>query len=203
MTETNYDNQFNEIIREIINPMFKEMLYRKSGQNYYKKVNDLFLTFNYQSSELINSKQFTFNLGVCCPKAYEYCYDTSFPKIPKPWYSIDYIRIGQLVKGYDYWYCLDNGSDLDKVKEEVRIHIKEYVFPYLEKFHCYEDIIEILNNKRRYDNLQFAIISFFNGYRDLGVQELMKVYKLSKERNNEYWIKKCEVVANKLKVRIE
>lgn len=44
------------------------------------------------------------------------------PKTPKPWYAIDYIRVGELIEGNDYWYSFNDNTDIILLKELVFVH---------------------------------------------------------------------------------
>lgn len=198
-----YDKQWNQIIIEIVNPIFKREGYTKSGQNYNKKCSDFWLSFNYQSNELSNSKMYTFNLGVCYPLSYELCYDKSFPKVPKPWYSIDYKRIGFLFIGSDYWYVINDKTDLDQLSEEIKVHINQYAIPYLERYKSLNDVINILKDEKRFDDLQYVSLLILNGYNNEGVMELKKLYRKYAEDKNEFWRNKCENIAKKLEVKLD
>lgn len=203
MNNSKNDYGFKEIVRDVLNPEFKKMKYSKSSQNYFKKENDLCLTFNYQTMELNNSLEFTFNLGVCYPKIYEFCSETCFPIIPKPWYAIDYIRVGNLIDGRDYWYSLNGNTDIILVKELVKTHLHEYVFPYLNQFHNDEDIINILRDKRNQGDLQFITILYMNGYENIALKKLEDMYKMCVDRKNDLWIGKIKLITAKLGITLE
>lgn len=77
--------KLDEIIKEIISPVFKLSGFKKQSRNWYKQLNDFGLCFNIQSS-IYNDQleiKFTFNSGIFHPEAYSIINETSIPDFPK------------------------------------------------------------------------------------------------------------------------
>src|ERR1700752_3619470 len=67
MTAINRDFQqdFEDVMKDVISPIFKRMKFRKRNSNFNKTTNDIVQVFNVQKSQWNHSDRvsFTFNLG--------------------------------------------------------------------------------------------------------------------------------------------
>lgn len=91
-------------------------------------------------------------------------------------YSLDDIRLGHLTKEFDYWYHIDEESNIESLKCEIENHIINYAIPYLERFKSIDDIINIFLKEDAQRSLYLVLIMILNGYKKEGTELFMELY---------------------------
>jgi hypothetical protein len=141
--------RLDEIIKEIITPELRISGFKKSGRNYYKNLEHFGLCFNIQSS-LYNHEEeikFTFNTGIFVPELYGIYYNHELPKFPKEYDCFNRKRIGQLMNITDQWYSISGNTDLGMLKDKIKGHIDDFIYPYFSTFNKDEDILDLYYSK--------------------------------------------------------
>lgn len=195
----------DDIIKVSINPLLKELGFKKSSRNFYKEVGNFGLCFNIQSSIYNdeNEVRFTFNTGIVFPDIYELFYDLKLSKFPKEYDCIQRRRIGSLMNTSDYWYIIKKDTNLTNVHEEVKLHMEEYVIPYFLKFNCNENIFDLILIKNLpkapNEDAFFAGFCILFGDKKYG-EGLLRDHYL--KHDNEDYLKRLERFAKKLETKI-
>lgn len=139
----------DQIIKDIITPALKKEGFKKSGRNYYKKIDHYGLCFNIQSSLYNHSEEvrFTFNTGIFIPTIYELYYNGELPSFPKEYDCINRKRIGELLGiKTDLWYSITNTTNESDLERQLSSDIEEGIIKYFRDFKCDSNLIDIFNN---------------------------------------------------------
>lgn len=120
MIERNLQLEFEEILKNVVNPFFKELAFKKNGTTFNKKLNEFVQVVNIQKSKWNspNNISFTINVGFFS----EEIYLENSNQIPKFIQNYDcqvLFRLGMIIYGNDYWYELDK----KKIRENLEIQI--------------------------------------------------------------------------------
>ena len=149
-SERNLQSEFDEILKNLVFPFFKELGFKKNGNGFNNKTKELIQVVNIQKSKWNNQNelQFTFNIGFFNAEIYSEFHKNEIPKFIREYDCQIRFRLGQVVKGNDQWYELN--KKIEKVNLEIEIynHLKNNLKPILEKNTDLNSIKElILNNK--------------------------------------------------------
>ena len=139
----------DQLIKDVVTPVLKTEGFKKSGRNYYKKVDHYGLCFNIQSSLYNHSEEvrFTFNTGIFVPAVYELYYDEKAPAFPKEYDCINRKRIGELLGITDLWYSITNSTDEENLKRQLSLDLEKVIIKYFKEFNSDYDLIDIFNNR--------------------------------------------------------
>jgi hypothetical protein len=140
---------FAKILSNNISPYFKDLKYKKAGNNF-KYFNEIGKIVNFQKSQYYNTR-FTINIGIYLPEFEYYFYDNHKISNEKFNESICAIRkrIGKLKKlEKDYWYELDEETEIENLKNELEDDIKNKIIPFLNRFNDKKNILEQLFMER-------------------------------------------------------
>lgn len=148
-SERNLQIEFDNILKNIINPFFKEFGFKKNGNVFNRKLNTLVQVVSIQKSKWNNHDgvSFTFNVGFFDSEEYLEKSNKEVPKIIRDFDCQIYFRLGQIIKGNDYWYQLNEKIEKENLEIEIYSNLNNYLkailqsnteFNYLKEF--------ILNN---------------------------------------------------------
>ncbi len=173
---------FKQLIKNEIAPLFKEDGFKKKGNNFAKLFSDFAWTVNIQSSKW-NTKEeveFTINTGIFTDKLYGIGYRKEPPKFPTEINSVLRHRISELKNEQHYWYKINLSSDLEKVKDEVRSDIENFIFPYFKKFQTIEDVMQEMKREEAEDfygsDFDLTILYQVYGFNKEAQERMMKAY---------------------------
>lgn len=133
--ERNLQLEFNEILKNIVYPFFKELEFRKNGNGFNKNISELTQVVNIQKSRWNHQDNvsFTFNIGFFATEIYTENGNNEIPKFIREYDCQISTRLGQLVKGNDYWYELHKNTTKENLEMEIHSHLNDYLRPFLEK----------------------------------------------------------------------
>lgn len=134
-TDRNLQLEFNEILENVISPFFKEMGFRKNGNNFNRKTNELIQAVSVQKSQWNSQDKvsFTFNIGFFDSEIYLEKSKQTIPKFICEYDCQVRFRIGQITKGSDYWYELNKSSKKENLEIEIKVDLNNSLKPILEK----------------------------------------------------------------------
>lgn len=132
--ERNLQFEFDEILKNIVYPFFKELGFKKNGNGFNKKTNELIQVVNIQKSRWNHQDNvsFTFNIGFFVAEIYNENWNKEVPKFVREYDCQIRTRLGQVVKGNDYWYELNNNIKKESLQMEIHSHLNNYLKPFLE-----------------------------------------------------------------------
>ncbi len=121
-------------MKNIVYPFFKELEFKKNGNVFNKKTDELTQVVNIQKSRWNHQDNvsFTFNIGFFVAKIYTENGNNEVPKFIREYDCQIRIRLGQVVKGNDYWYELNNNIKKESLQMEIHSHLNNYLKPFLE-----------------------------------------------------------------------
>jgi len=148
-SERNLQIEFDDILKNVINPFFKEFGFRKNGNAFNRKLNELIQVVSIQKSKWNDPDEvsFTFNIGFFDSEEYLENSNKEIPKFIRDYDCQIHFRLGHVVKGNDYWYKLNKKTEKENLEIEIynnlHNHLKAILqsnteFNYLKEF--------ILNN---------------------------------------------------------
>lgn len=199
---TSTENKFEEIVKNLIAPLFKAKGFNKKRYNFYKAFDTFGWHFNIQKSvyDSKNHISFTFNCSVFIPEIYQkyYTVPRQIPEFPVEYECHIRKRIGGLINNHDYWYDLDQNTILDQLKNNINKHLTEYVFPFFENLNNMENII---NYMLKDEGRNFLLFYLLFKYRDsLSASAFLK--KEYVEANNEHYKKRLEKIAQEYNIAL-
>lgn len=157
MQKENLNADFERLLKEVINPFFKERGFRRKGTHFAKQLNDIFQTFNVQKSQwnsYHDSLSFTFNLGFYNHTLYLESWGRSEIKdFPKHYDSQIEFRLGNISHGRDYWYKLTKAIPFEKVKHEVEQDLNKHVDNLFNKHQTLQSLENLIGNYSWIDNV--------------------------------------------------
>jgi hypothetical protein len=133
--ERDFQVEFDEILKNLVVPFFKELGFKKSGNGFNRKTGEITQAVNIQKSKW-NDKDnvsFTFNIGFFNAEIYEDFWNKGIPKFIREYDCQITFRLGHIIKGNDYWYELN--ENIEKVNLEIEIYenLNCYLKPLIEK----------------------------------------------------------------------
>lgn len=174
----NLGNEFNNLMLNIVFPIFKKNNFRKQANHFSRKINDITQTFNIQKSQW-NSKEnisFTFNIGFYSEKIFKDIRGSNTPDFPKTYDSFIYIRAGHLVYGNDKWFDVSQNTDFLQLEKEILKVVNEVV----NLFNSYTTLISLKDITSKYGSIGafsgFEKASFF-----VSINEKEEAQKILKE----------------------
>jgi len=147
------EQEFETIIKNCFQTVLKPLGFKKKGNNFYRKLQDLGQIVNVQKSKF-NSKEhisFTINTGLFIPEFWLIFYNYQGKSVPdyptEPECTIRQ-RIGKLkYNNLDKWFEIDNNSDFSKLNHELNDSVVNFIIPYFEKTKTKNNIIQLLQDK--------------------------------------------------------
>jgi len=147
------EQEFETIIKNCFQTVLKPLGFKKKGNNFYRKLQDLGQIVNVQKSKF-NSKEhisFTINTGLFIPEFCLIFYNYQGKSVPdyptEPECAIRQ-RIGKLkYNNLDKWFEIDNNSDFSKLNHELNDSVVNFIIPYFEKTKTKNNIIQLLQDK--------------------------------------------------------
>lgn len=135
MPTRDYKKEFESIIKEVIAPTFKDLGFRKSGNNFFRDLGAVGQVFNVQQSQFNfkDDKTFVFNIGLIDKEINCLIYDRELPKFPKEYDCDIRLRLGHIMIRGDSWYNLNKKTNLAKLKQQITEDINDYAIPFFEK----------------------------------------------------------------------
>ena len=160
MTKTAVQTQFDDLIRHVLWPPFKERGYKKTGNNFrWYDPTGWGKIVNVQKSQYSdrNNISFTLNSGLYLPEAERlWTGRTTNERFLEPDCLIRK-RVSRLKNpGADVWYDLTNGTEPQRPAQEVTQDLTAYLLPYLDLVSSREAILQQLL-RERYPNSPLAI----------------------------------------------
>jgi hypothetical protein len=148
MTDRDYKMEFDNLIKEIIAPTFKERGFKKKVNNFYKATSDLTQIFNVQKSQW-NSKDeiaFTFNIGFFHSGIYKETYNKPIPEAPKEYECFINLRSGFISHKKDYWYTLNSVITFDKCAADIKKDIQESAIDLFERYQTLDSLAGLIED---------------------------------------------------------
>lgn len=107
-------------------------------------------------------------------------------------------RIGKLINNHDYWYELDQNTNIEELKNNIYKHLAEYIFPFFENHNSMENIINsMLNDEGR----NFLLFYLFLKYKDrLTANSFLK--KIYAKAHNGHYKKRLEKIAQEYDITL-
>ena len=147
------EQEFETIIKNCFQTVLKPLGFKKKGNNFYRKLQDLGQIVNVQKSKF-NSKEhisFTINTGLFIPEFWLIFYNYQGKSVPdyptEPECAIRQ-RIGKLkYNNLDKWFEIDNNSDFSKLNHDLNDSVVNFIIPYFEKTKTKNNIIQLLQDK--------------------------------------------------------
>jgi hypothetical protein len=133
--ERNLQAEFDEILKNLVFPFFKELGFKKNGNGFNKKTGEITQVVNIQKSRWNNKDNvsFTFNIGFFSAEIYIDFWNKGIPKFIKDYDCQITYRLGQLTKGSDYWYELNERIEKANLEIEIYENLNHYLKPFIEK----------------------------------------------------------------------
>jgi hypothetical protein len=176
MTTRNFQVEFDNLIKEIVNPALKKIGFKKSVRNYKKSINDIVQVFNIQKSQWnsVDEVTFTFNVGFFSSEIFLETNTRPLPNFPKEYDC--FINVG-IVK----WYKINKSITYDSLKIELQNEIDENVVDFFANYESL-DSLNFLIEKRKITENTMGILNMFTfmmktGRVDEGVKLLRKYYQ--------------------------
>lgn len=134
-SEINLQFEFNDLIKNVISPFLKEMGFRKNGNTFNLKTNELTQVVSVQKSKWNDHDKvsFTFNIGFFDEKMYLEKSNSETPKFIREYDCQVRFRLGQIIKGHDYWYELNKTTNKGNLEIEIFNHLNNFLKPILKK----------------------------------------------------------------------
>ncbi len=149
--ERNLQLEFDEILKNLVFPFFKELGFKKNGNGFNKKTSELIQVVNIQKSRWNHQDNvsFTFNIGFFVAEIYAENWNKEVPKFIREYDCQICFRLGQVVKGNDYWYELSNTTEKVNLEIEIYKHLQDYLKPIIEKNIDLNSLKELILNDKK------------------------------------------------------
>ncbi|WP_413998199.1 DUF4304 domain-containing protein [Flavobacterium sp. W1B] len=149
--ERNLQLEFDEILKNLVFPFFKELGFKKNGNGFNKKTSELTQVVNIQKSRWNHQDNvsFTFNIGFFVAELYAENWNKEIPKFIREYDCQICFRLGQVVKGNDYWYELNNTKEKVNLEIEIYKHLENYLKPIIEKNIDLNSLKELILNDEK------------------------------------------------------
>lgn len=183
--KTTTESKFDRIIKESFQEILKPLGFKKKGNNFYLKIQDLGQIINVQKSTFgtKNDISFTINTGLFIPEYYLAFYnyhDKGVPDFPPEPVCLVRKRIGALMKTIDTWYSLTEITDENILIEEMKLNLHKYILPYFEGLKTKENFLQQLDS----ENITIAPLGKLIVYAELGSFDKAKTeyYKILSDK---------------------
>ncbi|UXD71813.1 DUF4304 domain-containing protein (plasmid) [Sphingobacterium faecium] len=182
IAQRNLQLEFDEILKNIVFPFFKELGFKKKGNVFNKKTSEITQVVNIQKSRWNHQDNvsFTFNIGFFISQFYIENWNKEIPKFVREYDCQIGFRLGQIVKGHDFWYELN--EKIEKVNLEIDIynHLNDYLRPIVDKNIDLNSLKELIINDSNVESTTAEIyrikIFFKTGEIKKGTELLNKAY---------------------------
>lgn len=151
-----FQNEFDDIVKEIIIPFFKELGFKRNGKSFNKKINDIVQVINIQKSQWNHQDNlsFTFNIGFLNEDIYRERWNKEAPKFVRVYDCQIHFRLGQLTKKMDYWYELNENRERIDLGNEIMNHLIKYLKPILDDNQTLNSLKDFL---KRYESFKLTM----------------------------------------------
>ena len=185
MPQIDLNKDFEQLMKESINPFFKQIGFKKKTLNFAKPINDIVQVFNVQKSQwnsYHDDLSFTFNAGFYSDLLYLESWDrketTDFPKH----YDCQIqFRLGFLSHERDHWYKLSPRIDFKNVCASVENDLNKFLVPLFDKYQTLDSLSGLIGKYDWIDNVigpyNKISILWHVGQKDKAKQELQLAYK--------------------------
>jgi len=148
VTEQNFD----VIIKDCFQAILKPLGFKKKGNNFYRRLQDLGQIINIQKSSFYSKEHisFTINTGLFIPEYWLIFYSYHNGEIPDyPTEPVCAIRqrIGKLKYNIDKWFDIESATDIIELKKEMTDSVLNYIVPYFERTKSKADVLQLLQNE--------------------------------------------------------
>jgi len=149
--ERNLQLEFDEILRNVIFPFFKEHGFKRNGNGFNRKTKELIQVVNVQKSQWNHQDNisFTLNIGFLDAEMYVEDWSKEIPKFVREYNCQIRFRLGQIAKGNDYWYQLDKSIEKANLEIEIYTDLKTHLKPILEKYTELNSIKDFILNDNK------------------------------------------------------
>lgn len=148
----NLQLEFDEILKNLVFPFFKELGFKKNGNAFNKKTSELTQVLNIQKSKWNHQDNvsFTLNIGFFVAEIYNTeHWNKEIPKFIREYDCQIRFRLGQVVRGNDYWYELNNTTKKENLEIEIYNHLQDYLKPIIEKNIDLNSLKELILNDEK------------------------------------------------------
>jgi len=182
IAQRNLQLEFDEILKNLVFPFFKELGFKKNGNGFNKITSELTQVVNIQKSRWNHQDNvsFTFNIGFFNSQLYIENWNKEIPKFVREYDCQIGFRLGQIVKGYDFWYELNEKTEKVNLEIDIYNHLNDYLKPILEKNIDLNSLKELIINDANVESTTAEIyrikIFFKTGEIKKGTELLNKAY---------------------------
>jgi hypothetical protein len=175
--KTTTEIKFERLIKEGFHEILKPLGFKKKGNNFYIKGQDLGQIINIQKSTFYSKDHihFTINTGLFLPEYWQGKTSNKgkeVPTFPNEYECLIRKRIGELRKQNDIWFDINQHIDDDKLINDMRTNLEEYILPYFNSIQSKETLLLFLDTEQ-------LILSPFDKLIVYG--ELKQIEKANKE----------------------
>jgi hypothetical protein len=185
MSQENLKTEFDETLKEVIIPFFKEFGFKRKSQNFYRQINDIGQCFNVQRSQwspVNDSITFTFNLGFFSQEIFKIVTEKSeMIEFAKTTDCFIQSRLGIYSHGRDHWYTLARNIKKDDIKTQIEKDLTNHLKPLFEKYTSLDSLKELVAKDEKRVGPVFApyyLIVFYmtTGQTRKGIQTIKEHY---------------------------
>jgi hypothetical protein len=175
MTTRDFQTEFDNLIKEIINPTLKNLGFKKNARNYKKIVNDIVQVFNIQKSQWNSADEitFTFNIGFFNSEIFFETQSRSLPNYPKEYDCF-------LNVGFAKWYKMNKSISYESLKNEIQSEIETNAVEIFTDYESLKSLSGLIKKKNITENTMgilnmFTFLMKTNNAED-GIKLLKKHY---------------------------
>ncbi len=138
------NKEFNFIIKNIISPIYSLEGFKKSGNNFYRVINQIGQAFGIGQSQwnTKDEKKFWFEIGLIDSESYTEIYNKPIPKFPKSYQCNIRFRFPE------EYNLSQNDTDFQQIQKKIKMDIEEEIIPYYKKYSNFETLIEIFEDQK-------------------------------------------------------
>jgi hypothetical protein len=187
----NLQKELDQIIKDAITPLLKTKGFKKQGRNFFKDLGEIGWCFNIQSSLYSHQENvnFTFNVGIFVPSAYEIYYNEPIPKFPKEYHCIVRKRISELKDvSKEAWYSYNENVISDKLFKQLKADMEGYILPFF-NIDTIDELINFMLEGERWGpqgKAMLIIILKQNGFEQKAQTLFDEQFQYSNEQYKEY-----------------
>ena len=141
--------EFNNIVKNVIAPGFKEIGFKSKGLDFYRRTNDIIQVFSIQKDRGSSSDQigFHFELGLLNEEIFSEFNEFEMPKIPRA----AFCTIRLTPKGVsgkcqsNYTLSIFRDIPVIQVSSQIEIEIEKWLLPFYEKYNSTNSWGELLD----------------------------------------------------------
>ena len=185
MPLSDLNSEFQIILKDTIAPFFKNLGFKKQGQNFARATNDIIQCFNVQKSQwnsYDSSVSFTFNFGFYNSEIKRIAWSKEVsPSFPKTTDCFVYSRVGTFIHNKDHWYELNASLDKKQVGLDIKHDLESHVRETFEATKSLKDLAQFIEISGKdnawifppYDDIVFLMAT---GQTEKGTSVLMSEY---------------------------